>query len=131
MARNPLILIVDANPRFVELFSIKLNTAGYRVEVAANGAIGVEKAKQLKPDLILMGVEIPDTNCADTFDAIRKNDPEMHTKVAFLTDFPDSEPETMEIHNRVAKEVGAMCCFRKTDDFDNLLARVREVAPLT
>ncbi len=126
MDTTPLILVVDDEPSFLEIISIKLNTAGYRVEVAANGAIGVKKAKELKPDLILMDVQMPVKNGVDAVAELQAKPETKKIKVVFLTSFADSRPDAIDTDTKFAKEIGAVGFIRKTDDLDNILARVKE-----
>ncbi len=52
---NPqLILIVDDEVSFREVFSAALIKEGYKTETAVDGEDGFQKAKTLKPDLILI-----------------------------------------------------------------------------
>ena len=56
------ILIVDDSPTETRLLQSALVKAGYRVESAVNGEQGVQVARQLHPDLILMDVVMPVLN---------------------------------------------------------------------
>lgn len=56
------VLIVDDSPTETRLLQSVLVKAGYRVETAVNGEEGVEAARQLHPDLILMDVVMPVLN---------------------------------------------------------------------
>ncbi|HTY40168.1 MAG TPA: response regulator [Candidatus Paceibacterota bacterium] len=125
MEKVPLILIVDDEPSFAEIFSIKLNTAGFRVEIATNGELGVRKAKEIKPDLVLMDVQMPVMNGVEAIQALR-NDPETKDqKVVFLTNMGDSLPGGLEADQRGASDMGALGYIRKTDDLDNLLTTIK------
>ncbi len=53
------ILVVDDNPDMVMVLSFKLKDEGYEVVTASNGKEGVKKARELKPDLILLDVMMP------------------------------------------------------------------------
>jgi twitching motility two-component system response regulator PilH len=70
----PLILIVDDSP--TELFQMTkaLEKGGFRVEGAADGEEALRKAREMKPDLILMDIVMPGM---DGFRATRalSNDP--------------------------------------------------------
>lgn len=59
MADQPLILIVDDEENFREIFSAKLTAAGFRTETADGGEAAIAKAVIVKPDLILMDVKMP------------------------------------------------------------------------
>jgi twitching motility two-component system response regulator PilH len=57
-----LVLIVDDSPTEVHVLSGYLKKHGFETEAAADGREGIEKARQLKPDLILMDVVMPGVN---------------------------------------------------------------------
>ena len=50
------ILIIDDDPDLVESTSALLQSSGYTVAAAADGAEGLAKARKEKPDLILLDV---------------------------------------------------------------------------
>ena len=79
------ILVVDDEQDILELIRHTLNKEGYEVHVAANGQQAVEKAKKIKPNLILMDVMMP---VMDGMEACRqlKEDPETsELAIIFLT----------------------------------------------
>ncbi len=53
------ILLVEDNELNRDMLSRRLSRRGYQVEVAVNGAQGIEMARSLAPDLILMDVGLP------------------------------------------------------------------------
>ncbi|MCP4700917.1 MAG: response regulator [Gammaproteobacteria bacterium] len=63
------ILIVDDSPTDAYLVKNMLESNGYQTSEASNGKEGIEKAKELKPSLILMDVVMPGLN---GFQATRK-----------------------------------------------------------
>jgi twitching motility two-component system response regulator PilH len=69
-----LILIVDDSPTEVFQMTKALEKGGFRVEVAADGEEALCKAREMKPDLILMDIVMPGM---DGFRATRalSNDP--------------------------------------------------------
>jgi DNA-binding response OmpR family regulator len=58
----PKILIVDDDPDIVEACTLVLEREGYEVEGASNRAAGMERLKEVKPDLLILDVmmEEPD-----------------------------------------------------------------------
>jgi twitching motility two-component system response regulator PilH len=56
------ILIVDDSPTERHILTELLTGAGYQVTTADSGDEGIERAKQIKPDLVLMDVVMPGTN---------------------------------------------------------------------
>ena len=67
----PLILLVDDNEANLCTISSYLGAKGYRLEVAKTGRSAVEMAKQHRPDLILMDIQMPDLNGLEATQAIR------------------------------------------------------------
>jgi len=120
MAEQKLILIVDDEPAFREVFSVKLAAEGFRVETAENGQVGVEKAKAVKPDLILMDVKMPVMDGATALLKLREDPETKNIKVFFLSSIGDSRVEMEEMHGRISAEFGAQGYLRKTDDIDRL-----------
>ncbi|NLB60137.1 MAG: response regulator [Lentisphaerae bacterium] len=59
---NKLILIVEDECDFRKVVRLRLEAQGYRVSEAANGKEGLQLARQLKPDLIILDVNMPGMN---------------------------------------------------------------------
>ena len=58
-ATGPLVLVVEDDPKAVELLVHYLRSAGYRTEVAKAGDEAIEKAKRLHPVAITLDVLLP------------------------------------------------------------------------
>jgi PAS domain S-box-containing protein len=56
---KPLALIVEDVPQASELLRMYIESAGYRVETARDGADAVEKAKRLRPHVITLDLMLP------------------------------------------------------------------------
>lgn len=56
---KPLVLIIEDNTHAAQLLQRYLNDAGYRTDIARDGAEGVEKAKLLKPGVITLDMVLP------------------------------------------------------------------------
>lgn len=56
---KPLVLIIEDNAQASQLIQMYLQEAGYRTETARDGAEGLEKAKQLKPQIITLDMIMP------------------------------------------------------------------------
>jgi len=64
------ILIIDDDPDFVDAIVNLLDAKGYDVASASNGKDGIEKARQYRPDLILLDVMM--TTKSEGFDVARQ-----------------------------------------------------------
>ena len=56
------ILIVDDSPTEAHVLKGMLEKNGHQIYTAENGTEGIERAKELKPDVILMDVVMPGLN---------------------------------------------------------------------
>jgi CheY-like chemotaxis protein len=59
MERHETVLVVDDSDELRAFVAVLLEDAGYHVEQAADGIEGLEKARQHRPDLILLDVVMP------------------------------------------------------------------------
>ncbi len=84
-ALSRLILLVDDNPSNLELTRMILTSGGYRVEVATDGQEGLLKAKELKPSLILMDIQLPGMDGLTATRALKSDPDTAGIKVVALT----------------------------------------------
>jgi CheY-like chemotaxis protein len=57
---SPLVLLAEDNEANISTMMDYLQIQGYQVSVARNGVEAVQQAKQHKPDLILMDIQMPE-----------------------------------------------------------------------
>jgi two-component system alkaline phosphatase synthesis response regulator PhoP len=125
MKKRAKILLVDDDIDFVEATKVILESKPYEVIVAGNGDEGLRKAREEKPDLILMDVIMP---VKDGFTAAEqlKKDPQL-SKIPTLmltafaakvteTSIPVSRGFTLEAEDYIEKPVSP----------EELLARVEK-----
>ncbi len=68
------VLIIDDSPTERHILTQLLLSGGYEVSTADSGDEGVERARQIKPDLILMDVVMPGTNGFQATRALSRDD---------------------------------------------------------
>jgi two-component system cell cycle response regulator DivK len=73
-----LILIVEDNEKNMKLARDLLEAKGYSTLGAVNGVDGVRLAKEHRPDLVLMDIQLPDINGIEAFEQLRA-DPRTQT----------------------------------------------------
>ena len=79
------ILLVDDEPDILDFIEYNLKKEGYDVHTASNGKEGVDLAKKLLPDLILLDVMMPEMDGVEACTLIREEQRLGATVVAFLT----------------------------------------------
>jgi signal transduction histidine kinase/DNA-binding response OmpR family regulator len=80
----PLVLIVEDNSELRKFLSNEL-ASRYKVETAEDGAIGLQKAIELVPDLIISDVMMPNMDGIAMLDAIKHHEATSHIPVVLLT----------------------------------------------
>lgn len=79
------ILLIDDEQDILEILSYNLEKEGYVVFTANNGNEGIEKAKQILPDLILLDVMMPEKDGIETCQDLRKIKELQKTLIVFLS----------------------------------------------
>ncbi len=79
------ILLIDDEQDILEIISYNLEKEGYDVSTATNGNEGIEKAKQIIPDLILLDVMMPEKDGIETCQDLRKIKELQKTLIVFLS----------------------------------------------
>jgi len=70
------VLVVDDQPHIVRLIQVNLEKEGFQVTTAADGVEGLQKVREIRPDLVILDVIMPRK---DGFEVLRdiKSDPEL------------------------------------------------------
>ncbi|MBS1549622.1 MAG: response regulator transcription factor [Bacteroidetes bacterium] len=79
------ILLVDDEQDILEILSYNLEKEGYWVYTAQNGNEGIEKAKEILPDLILLDVMMPGKDGIETCEELRQIKELQKTLIVFLS----------------------------------------------
>ncbi|GAB4188526.1 MAG: hypothetical protein Kow00108_25080 [Calditrichia bacterium] len=87
------ILLVDDDSSVLKLVSISLKKAGYDVETASDGLEGYEKANQIKPDLIISDLVMPDMDGIQFCKKIREESEIPMVPFIFMTSLGDQKNE--------------------------------------
>jgi len=75
VAQKGSILVVDDEQRIADTLTLILRSQGYNVQVAYDGASGLEIYRTMVPDLVISDVVMPRMNGVDMAIAIRKEFP--------------------------------------------------------
>ena len=74
MPPQPRVLMVEDHPDVADLYRLKLQLDGYRVALASDGVAGLKLARSLKPDLVLLDVQIPLLDGLQLLAALREDE---------------------------------------------------------
>jgi DNA-binding response OmpR family regulator len=112
------ILVVDDEPRIVQLVRDYLEHGGFTVLVASDGQTALRSARTGRPDLVVLDLGLPGLNGLDVTRALRR---EGHVPIIMLT------ARTEESDKLVGLELGADDYITKPFSPKELVARVRAV----
>ena len=112
------VLVVDDETKLSELLRLELDVEGYDVDIAADGATGLMKARsEPTPDLIVLDWNLPDFSGVDICQRIRRGG--VTTPILMLTGHDD-------IADRVtALDAGVDDYLIKPFSIEELMARLR------
>lgn len=85
------ILVIDDEEDILEFIKYNLQRDGYEVYTAHNGAIGLERALEVRPHLILLDMMMPVLDGVETCKAIRRSPKLRKVMVVFLSAVSDEE----------------------------------------
>lgn len=112
------ILVADDDKGLLVTMENMLSERGYAVLTAHDGAEAVEKAKSMRPNLILMDVQMPRMDGDEAAMALKSEPSTKHIPILFCTGLrTDKEIEE-------SKEEGI---FAKPVHFDQLLEKIRSI----
>lgn len=123
-----LVLMVDDEKDFHDIFGTALESAGMVVEHARNSKEAVEKALKFKPDLILMDINLSEEKRGiDVAEEIADNPETANLRIAFLSNIDDPFPAVTGSNDDIAKELGMAGFLAKTSDVNTIIAKVKEM----
>ena len=79
------VLVVEDNPSNLDLARMVLEGNGFAVDTASNGQEGLEKARHLRPDLILMDMQLPGVDGLAVTRQLKADPTTANIKVVALT----------------------------------------------
>lgn len=115
------VLVVDDEVYILHILDFSLGAEGFEVITANNGELAIEKAKQEKPDLIVLDIMMP---VLDGYETCRRLKRESETKsipVVLLT------AKGRDVDKRLGYEVGAVDYIVKPFSPNRLIERIQEI----
>ena len=114
------VLIIEDEESIQKLLKARLEKAGYDVRLASDGAQGMKAVLEMKPQVIILDVMLPDANGFDLCQKIK--DADRFFKVIIYTGKLEA------VDARRARQAGADDFTVKTVDFKYLLESIAKLA---
>ena len=118
MSTQPLVLVADDEPRITKLVSIALQAEGFRVVSSNSGEDALRKAEEIRPDVVLLDIVMPDLDGIEVMQQLRELRP---VPVILLTAKGSTSDKAKGL------DLGADDYVAKPFHPDELAARVRAV----
>jgi diguanylate cyclase (GGDEF)-like protein len=79
------LLVVDDDPDIARFIEVNLRTHGFEVHLASDGVEALEKAQEIRPDLVLVDVMMPRMDGFQVVDHLRSDPRTANTSIIMLT----------------------------------------------
>ncbi|OIO48366.1 MAG: response regulator [Parcubacteria group bacterium CG1_02_40_82] len=87
----PKILIVEDDPFLSEMYTTKLVQENFEVDLAVDGKEAIKKAREMKPDLILLDIVLPKMDGFEVLAEIKKDIELRNIQIIALTNLGQKE----------------------------------------
>ena len=113
------VLVVDDEPDLVRILEFGLKAAGYHVETANDGQEGLKKARELKPDIILLDLMLPKLDGYKVCRLLKFDERYKQIPIMILS------ARTQEGDQNLAHEMGANRFLTKPYEFAEILQHIQ------
>ena len=119
----PLVLVIDPQANIIEFISLGLRYEGYQVEGRTSGLEGLEMARRIKPELIILELALPDIDGIELCRQLRTDEATHELPIIVLTSLEDARAQIQ------AQDVEVSAFMTKPFDFYELLEKVKSLVP--
>lgn len=85
------VLLVEDDPSVAQIYRLKLELDGYRVDVAPDGEAALEMARRTRPDIVFLDIRLPRLDGLGVLQALRSDPATEPLPVVILSNFNEAE----------------------------------------
>lgn len=85
------VAVVEDDMAIAQMYRVKFQSLGWTVQTASNGKLGLELAEEMKPDIILLDLMMPEMTGDEMLQELRKQPWGEKIKVIILTNMGEQE----------------------------------------
>ncbi len=85
------VLLVEDDPSVLEMYRLKLELDGYRVNTALDGEEGLKKAGDLMPDIIFLDIRLPKMDGLEVLRKLRAQEKTREIPVIILSNYDEED----------------------------------------
>ena len=112
------VLVVDDDPVILKLLEVNFEMEGFEVVRASDGAMGLERAREVLPDIVILDVMMPRMTGYEVAKALREDAGTAHIPIIFVT----ARAQSSDVERGI--ELGVDDYVTKPFDPLDLIARV-------
>lgn len=116
------ILVVEDEPDILEILEFRLEKAGFTVLKAVDGPEGLRKAKNDKPDFMILDILIPGLDGNEVCRRIKSDEELKDIKIIMLS------AKAEEFSKKEGLTAGADDYMTKPYDWEELIARINKIS---
>lgn len=103
------VAIIEDDQAISQMYRIKFEAEGYEVETAENGVLGLKLCEEMRPDVVLLDLMMPEMTGDVMLAKLRATDWGKNTNVVILTNMGEQEIPPQ------VKELGVSAVILKAD----------------
>ncbi|HSX17809.1 MAG TPA: response regulator [Candidatus Saccharimonadales bacterium] len=88
------VAIIEDDLAIAQMYRLKFETEGFDAKIAENGKLGLTLCEQMKPDIVLLDLMMPEMNGDEMLEKMRQTEWGKHIKVIILTNVGEQEAPT-------------------------------------
>ena len=115
------ILVCDDEVYILHILEFSLGAEGFEVITANSGELAIEKAREERPDLIVLDIMMPVFDGYETCRRLKRDSQTKHIPVVLLT------AKGRDVDKRLGFEVGAVDYIVKPFSPNRLIERITEI----
>jgi CheY-like chemotaxis protein len=85
------VLFVEDDDAIAQMYKLKLELDGYRVDVATDGEIALQMARTSLPDIIFLDIRLPKLDGLDVLEALRADPKTQRVPVVILSSHTEKD----------------------------------------
>lgn len=88
---KPKVLLVEDDPSLAQIYKVELEMDGFEVLTAADGEEGLNAAKNVQPNLVLLDIVLPKINGLVVLEKLKQTEEAKNIPVIVITNFGQEE----------------------------------------
>lgn len=116
------VLIIEDDPPYRKIYKRKFEVSGYTVEVAENGAEGLEKMHSFMPDIVFVDLMMPKMDGFQVLDGAKADPKIQHIPIIVLTNLSTSDDAA-----KVMQKGAAGVLVKSDTEPNDIVAKAGEV----